>query len=83
VVNGAFGRKIFAAVAAAALLALAAPFAAAAAPQRNAAAVQITVSAAASLKDALAEIVKGFARARPDVAIDLNLSASGTLATQI
>lgn len=45
--------------------------------------VQITVSAAASLNDALIEIDREFQRARPDVRVDLNSGASGTLEIQI
>src|SRR5579862_4128240 len=44
--------------------------------------VRITVSAAASLKDALTEIGKLFGRARPDVEVALNFGASGALELQ-
>jgi molybdate transport system substrate-binding protein len=58
-------------------LPLQAPRAAADAPAR------ITVSAAASLKDAFTEIGDAFKRARPDVDIALNFGASGALELQI
>jgi molybdate transport system substrate-binding protein len=45
--------------------------------------VQITVSAAASLKDALTAIKDSFARAHSDVELMLNFGASGTLQLQI
>lgn len=45
--------------------------------------VQITISAAASLKDALSEIQRAFAQLRPDIRATLNLGASGTLELQI
>ena len=45
--------------------------------------VQLTISAAASLKNALTEIKSGWARSRPDVELVLNLGASGTLQLQI
>jgi len=50
------------------------------APQRP---VAMTVSAAASLKDALTEIDREFERAQPGVRVDLNSGASGTLEMQI
>ncbi|MGH9575225.1 MAG: molybdate ABC transporter substrate-binding protein [Candidatus Acidiferrales bacterium] len=43
----------------------------------------ITVSAAASLKDALDAITPAFAKERPNIAIHYNLAASGTLQQQI
>lgn len=44
---------------------------------------RILVSAAASLKDALTNIGREFKRARPDLSVELNFGASGTLAVQI
>ena len=49
-------------------------------PQRS---VSLTVSAAASLKDALTEIDRGFERAQPGVRVELNSGASGMLEVQI
>lgn len=46
-------------------------------------ATDVTVSAAASLKDALTAIRDSFARSHPDVALMLNFGASGTLQLQI
>jgi molybdate transport system substrate-binding protein len=45
--------------------------------------VKLTVSAAASLKDALTEMTPGFERAHADVKIALNFGSSGTLELQI
>jgi molybdate transport system substrate-binding protein len=55
------------------------------APTRPAAkaSVHLTVSAAASLKDALTVIDQNFQRAHPDVTITPNFGASGTLQLQI
>jgi molybdate transport system substrate-binding protein len=50
------------------------------APQRS---VSLTVSAAASLNDALTEIDREFERAQPGVRVELNSGASGTLEMQI
>jgi molybdate transport system substrate-binding protein len=46
-------------------------------------AVRLTVSAAASLKDALTVIDQDFQRSHPDIAITPNFGASGTLQLQI
>lgn len=43
----------------------------------------ITVSAAASLTEAFADIAKEFEAAHPDTNVELNLAGSGTLRTQI
>src|ERR1700691_5698121 len=45
--------------------------------------VQLTVSAAASLQDALTAIDQDFQRAHPDITITPNFGASGTLQLQI
>ena len=45
--------------------------------------VSITVSAAASLKDALQEVAKAFQSLHPDIVPALNFGASGTLEVQI
>jgi molybdate transport system substrate-binding protein len=45
--------------------------------------IEITVSAAASLKDPLAEIVETYEQENLDVKITLNMAGSGTLAMQI
>ncbi len=47
------------------------------------AATPITVSAAASLKDALTEIQKVYAKAQPDVVVTYNFAGSGALQQQI
>lgn len=51
----------------------------AASPQKS----SVTVSAAASLKDALDAITPAFAKDQPNIAIHYNLGASGTLQQQI
>ncbi len=45
--------------------------------------VELTVSAAASLKDALTQIARDYGRAQPNVALHFNFGASGTLQSQI
>ena len=52
-------------------------------PRPAAAPTQITVSAAASLKDALTEIQGEFTRTHPELRVVLNFGASGTLQLQI
>src|SRR5277367_5860344 len=51
--------------------------------EQKTAAVSITVSVAASLKDALTEIAGQFGRTRPDIEIAINSGASGGLELQI
>ena len=52
-------------------------------PRPASSATQITVSAAASLKDALTAIKDSFAHSRSDIDLLLNFGASGTLQLQI
>lgn len=56
---------------------------AALAAEQKAAPVRITVSVAASLKDALTEIAGQFGRTRPDIEVAINSGASGALELQI
>jgi molybdate transport system substrate-binding protein len=68
-------------LAAALLACIAHPAAQGAARQK--ASVSITISAAASLSDALTEVRRAFARVRPDIDVALNFGASGALELQI
>jgi molybdate transport system substrate-binding protein len=52
-------------------------------PAISANVVEINVSAAASLKDALLDIMSGFKKTMPDSMVLINFGASGTLAKQI
>jgi molybdate transport system substrate-binding protein len=77
------GRGVFVGRVGAILLALLALLGQAALAANADAPVRITISAAASLKDALTEIANDFKKARPGVEVALNFGASGALELQI